>query len=67
MALRTSQGREDSASIERAPRTVTAKSLGARVPRKRLRVSLSCPVTRSTSERSSTPLARPGGKTMMRV
>ena len=35
------------------------QQLGGRVPRKRVRVSLSCPVTRSTSVRSSTPLASP--------
>jgi hypothetical protein len=38
---------------------MVAKSLGARAPRKRVRVSDSCPVTRSTSVRSSTPFWRP--------
>mmetsp|Transcript_14811 Transcript_14811/g.36277 ORF Transcript_14811/g.36277 Transcript_14811/m.36277 type:complete len:230 (+) Transcript_14811:790-1479(+) len=42
-----------------APRTDTACRRGGRAPRKRARVSLSWPVTRSTSARSSTPLARP--------
>ena len=45
--------------MERRPRTGTAKSFGARVPRKRVRVSLSCPVTLSTSVRSSSPFIRP--------
>ena len=57
--MRTSQGREDRASMERRPRTATANSLGGRVPRKRVRVSLSCPVTLSTSVRSSSPVIRP--------
>ena len=64
---RTSQGREDSASMERLPRTGTANSLGARVPRKRVRVSLSCPVTLSTSVRSSSPFMRPATSSSTRI
>mmetsp|Transcript_4233 Transcript_4233/g.10630 ORF Transcript_4233/g.10630 Transcript_4233/m.10630 type:complete len:287 (-) Transcript_4233:546-1406(-) len=45
--------------MARCPRSVVANSLGGRVPRKRVRVSLMAPVTRSISVRSSTPLARP--------
>mmetsp|Transcript_11543 Transcript_11543/g.24166 ORF Transcript_11543/g.24166 Transcript_11543/m.24166 type:complete len:427 (-) Transcript_11543:1073-2353(-) len=54
-----SHGRVDSASIACCPRTVVEKSLGARAPRKRVRVSESWPVTRSTSVRRSTPFCRP--------
>ena len=110
-SLYPSQGRDDSANMDRSPRTLAANSLGGRVPRNRVRVSLqagrasrqgkegvqrhatcvaggwasgvtsaynpetqqrctkiasprppahlSCPVTLSTSVRSSTPLTRP--------
>ena len=47
--------------MERLPRTGTAVSLGLRTPRKRVRVSLSCPVTLSTSVLSSRPFSRPSG------
>ena len=45
--------------MERLPRTDTANSLGGLVPKKRVRVSLSCPVTLSTSVLSSTPFSSP--------
>ena len=45
--------------MERLPRTGTAVSLGRRTPRKRARVSLSCPVTLSTSVLSSSPFSSP--------
>ena len=54
-----SQGLEDNAIIAALPCTDTALSLGGLAPRKRARVSLSCPVTESTSARRSTPLERP--------
>lgn len=44
-------------------RTMVASSLGAMVPRNRVRVSDSCPVTWSTSVRSSTPFDRPAQQT----
>ena len=56
---RTSQGLLERMSMERLPRTGTAVSLGLRTPRKRVRVSLSCPVTLSTSVLSSRPFSRP--------
>lgn len=49
--------------MERFPRTGTAVSLGRRTPRKRVLVSLSCPVTLSTSVRSSSPFSNPGAHT----
>ena len=55
----TSQGLFESVSMERFPRTGTAASLGLRTPRKRVLVSLSCPVTLSTSVLSSNPFSNP--------
>mmetsp|Transcript_38410 Transcript_38410/g.91105 ORF Transcript_38410/g.91105 Transcript_38410/m.91105 type:complete len:252 (-) Transcript_38410:1598-2353(-) len=54
-----SHGRLESANMARFPRTIVRKSFGARVPRKRVRVSLIVPVTRSSSVRRRTPLLSP--------
>ena len=45
--------------MERCPFTAAANSLGGRVPKKRVRVSDSCPVILSTCVLSNTPFAKP--------